>query len=221
MHLGLIGGIGPAATEFYYRGLIGSCPPPLALTIAHADMATLRTNLMENNAARQAAIFSEHVDQLKAAGADVAAITSIAGHFCIGELAEISSLPLVNALSVLNDALSAMGLKRVALLGSKVAMQTHLYGTITDIEIVLPPEPTLSKVGEQYFAMAEAQHATEEQRELFFGAGRELCDTERADAVVLAGTDLFLAFADSDPGFRVIDSAEVHIMALSDAIKGG
>jgi aspartate racemase len=219
MHLGLIGGIGPAATEFYYRGLIGACPSPLALTIAHADMATLLKNLADDNPAQQAAIFGEHIEQLKAAGAEVAAVTSIAGHFCMRELAEISPLPLVNALSVLNDALSALKLKRIGLLGSKVAMQTHLYGTITGVEIVLPPEPTLSEVGEQYFAMAEAQRATAEQQQLFFRTGRELCNVQHAEAIVLAGTDLFLAFADSEPGFKVIDSAEVHINALSDAIK--
>jgi aspartate racemase len=137
------------------------------------------------------------------------------------ELVKISPLPLIDALSVLNDALSALQLTRVGLLGSKAAMQTHLYGTMSDIEIVLPPEPTLSKVGEQYFAMAEAQHATGEQQELFFRAGRELSEVEHADAIVLAGTDLFLAFADTEPGFNVIDSAEVHIRALSDAIKAG
>ncbi len=40
MHIGLIGGIGPAATDFYYRGLIdrhAAAGIPLDCTIAHAD----------------------------------------------------------------------------------------------------------------------------------------------------------------------------------------
>lgn len=57
MHIGLIGGIGPAATEFYYRGLIdrhaaaGTAPD---LTIVHADVRVMARNLA-NNAARQQA----------------------------------------------------------------------------------------------------------------------------------------------------------------------
>ena len=39
MHIGLVGGIGPAATEFYYRGLVArhaGSAKPMELTIVHA-----------------------------------------------------------------------------------------------------------------------------------------------------------------------------------------
>ena len=61
MHIGLIGGIGPAATDFYYRRLIAafaSRKKPLELTIAHADTPTLLNNLARNDKAGQAAIFT-------------------------------------------------------------------------------------------------------------------------------------------------------------------
>ena len=44
MHVGLIGGIRPAATDYYYRGLIRAMAArglPLDLTIAHADAEAL------------------------------------------------------------------------------------------------------------------------------------------------------------------------------------
>jgi aspartate/glutamate racemase len=44
MHIGLIGGIGPAATEFYYRGLVArhaASGTHLELTIDHADLREL------------------------------------------------------------------------------------------------------------------------------------------------------------------------------------
>ena len=59
MHIGLIGGIGPAATEYYYRGLIARhtrSGTPLELTIAHADVRELAQNLA-NNDARSRRIF--------------------------------------------------------------------------------------------------------------------------------------------------------------------
>ena len=48
MHIGLIGGIGPAATEHYYRGLIerhSRAGVPLELTIVHADVRELSRNV--------------------------------------------------------------------------------------------------------------------------------------------------------------------------------
>src|ERR1700687_3185874 len=59
MHIGLIGGIGPAATDFYYRRLISTFAnerAALDLTIVHADTATLLGNIASNNAASQIAI---------------------------------------------------------------------------------------------------------------------------------------------------------------------
>ena len=48
MHIGLIGGIGPAATDFYYRGLVDrhrAADIPLDCTIAHADVREMSRNL--------------------------------------------------------------------------------------------------------------------------------------------------------------------------------
>ena len=53
MHIGLVGGIGPAATEYYYRGLIelhGGSGIPLELTIVHADVRELAQNLANHDA---------------------------------------------------------------------------------------------------------------------------------------------------------------------------
>ena len=218
MHIGLIGGIGPAATEFYYRGLTraqSSMVNAMELTIAHADMKMLLRNLAANEPEKQALTFARHLTQLAAAGAEIAAVTSIAGHFCIRELEAISPLPLVDALARISDELHRRGLHRVGLLGSVAAMKSGLYGTLTDLEVVVPQGADMQLVGQEYLAMATAQRAEERQRKLFFSAGADLCSKQGAQAVLLAGTDLFLAFGDANPGFEVIDSAEVHIQALA------
>ena len=106
MHLGLIGGIGPAATEFYYRRLLQR-GASVALTISHADINLLLANQRIGAAQAQAEIFAAHIQQLKAAGAETAAVTSVAGHFCHAELAPISALPLVSILETLDKHFSA------------------------------------------------------------------------------------------------------------------
>jgi hypothetical protein len=69
-HIGLISGIGPAATDFYYRRLIStfaSKQAALDLTIVHADTPTLLSNLASNNAAAQVAIYMRLTKRLAAA----------------------------------------------------------------------------------------------------------------------------------------------------------
>ena len=68
MEIGLIGGIGPAATDFYYRNLIerfASEGKNLDMTIVHADAPTLIKNLMEDNKDRQVAIYNDLTQKLK------------------------------------------------------------------------------------------------------------------------------------------------------------
>ena len=217
MHIGLIGGIGPAATEFYYRRLVQQCNAhdvQLELTIAHADVRTLLRNLASDARDQQADVFRRHVEQLAAAGAGVAAITSIAGHFCFDELEAASPLPLQSALRSMDQYLNSRDLLRVGLLGSKVAMESKLYGAIRGVEVVVPQGDMLPAVSDEYFSMVAAQEATAAQQELFFAAGEALMHEQGAEAVVLAGTDLFLAFDGASPGFEVIDSAEVHVLSL-------
>lgn len=55
MHIGLIGGVGPAATEFYYRGLTdrhAKSGTRLELTIVNAEVRDLAQNLANKDCAK-------------------------------------------------------------------------------------------------------------------------------------------------------------------------
>src|SRR6202020_467140 len=102
MHIGLIGGIGPGATDFYYRRLISTFAgkkATLDLTIVHADTPTLLSNLARNNAIAQTAIYTRLTNRLVAAAAECVGVTSIAGHFCIDEFKAVSPLPVVDMIA--------------------------------------------------------------------------------------------------------------------------
>jgi len=217
MHIGLIGGIGPAATEFYYRGLVrafAAANRKLELTIANAEVRDLTGNLAKLDHKAQAGIFVELIGRLKAAGAKAAAVTSIAGHFCIEELTAISPLPLINVLPELDRAFREMGVKRIGILGSGMVMQSRFHGGVTSVEIVAPKGAELEEAGNRYLALATAGVATDDDRRFFLDAGRKLVREQGADVVVLSGTDLFLAFDGASPGYPLADAAEIHIGAI-------
>ena len=222
MHIGLIGGIGPAATDYYYRGLIRALAGTgrsLDVTISHADSATLIGNLSENNIEAQTETFLKLIDRLMAAGADCVAVTSIAGHFCIEPVTQKSPIPVVNLIHTVKAEIQRLGLSSVGLLGTKTVMESDFYGRLTSIEVVIPEGEDLDKVHNNYVEMAMAMSATESHRETFLRAGQQMCDGQGAEAVLLAGTDLFLAFDGQPCNFNVIDCAELHISALAEQAK--
>jgi len=219
MRIGLIVGIGPAATDLYYRFLITTLAArgvDLELTMAHADAPTLLRNQASGDADAQVAIYRRLTGRLQAAGASAVAVTSIAGHFCIDAFKAVSPLPVIDMLVEVDREIEREGLRRVGILGTRVAMETRLYGAVRHAEIIAPPTDVLLRVHDAYTAMAITGAVTEAQCELFFSAGRALVEGQGAEAVLLGGTDLGLAFAGRDPGFRTFDCAAVHASAIAE-----
>jgi aspartate racemase len=217
MHIGLIGGIGPAATDFYYRGLIDrhrAANIPLEVTICHADVREMGHNLAEGQARKQAEIFARLVERMKAAGAKEAAITSMGGHFCAPELEKISALPIINGIRPVGAAVAARKLKKIGVLGTRTVMGNQLYGGVPTAQLIAPDGPMFDKVADAYSAMAGIGHVTDQQRQIFFEAGRTLVRERGAEAIMLGGTDLFLAFVGYPPDFALVDCADIHVDAI-------
>jgi len=218
MHIGLIGGIGPAATDFYYRRLISafaSKKTPLELTIVHADTPTLVGNLASNDAAAQVAIFARLTNRLVAAGAECAVVTSIAGHFCIDAFKAVSPLPVVDMISEVARAVQERGLKRIGILGTRTAMETRLFGGVTSAEIVPPGGTDLDDVHDAYVSMAASGVATDAQRAVFTAACQRLLNDTGVEAIMLGGTDLALVFNDQTADFPLVDCAAIHVDAVA------
>lgn len=219
MHIGLIGGIGPAATDFYYRRLIAtfaSRKTPLDLTIVHADTPTLLAHLASHDVAAQVAIYMRLTNRLAAAGAGCVAITSIGGHFCVDAFAAASPLPVVNMIGEVNRAIEQRGFRRVGILGTRTVMNTRFYGGVSTATVVSPSGQDLDDVHEAYVAMASAGVVTEAQRAVFEAAIQRLLQDEGAEAIMLGGTDLALAFDERTSTVPLIDCAGIH----ADAIAG-
>jgi len=221
MHIGLIGGIGVAATVVYYQRLAAAVAQRgarLDLTIVHGDIQELIRNNLADKRDEQARAFLPLVERLRDAGCDCAALTSLGAHFCFDELAAISPLPLISGVAPLDDHFAAQGIGQVGLLGTRVVMRTRLYGQLArTAAIALDDE--IETLGQMYQEVAVAGHCTPGQRAAFLDAGRRMM-AQGAGAIVLAGTDLNLAFDGQDPGYPVIDALDVHVALLADLAAG-
>ena len=214
MHIGLIGGIGPGATDFYYRRLISTFAgknATLDLTIVHADTPTLLSNVARNNAVVQTAIYTRLTKRLVSAGAECVAVTSIAGHFCIDDFKAVSPLPVVDMMAEVSHAIERRGLKRIGIIGTRTVMETR----IPSAEIVPPSEADLDDVHQAYISMAASGFVTEDQRSIFNAVSHRLLGDQGVEAIMLGGTDLALAFNEQTTDFPLVDCAGIHVDAIA------
>jgi aspartate racemase len=217
VHIGLIGGIGPAATEFYYRHLSrahANAKRALDLTLVNADAGELIGHLRADARDAQAAAFMRLTRRLQAAGAEIVVVTSIAGHFCIGEFEAISPLPVLSIIPAVRAKLERLGLSRVGLIGTRVAMASRLYGGLSGFDVRLPAGADLDATDREYLDMAMTGGVTPHHREFFFRVCRDL-HADGAQAVLLAGTDLCLVFDGYDCGVPTVDCALAHVEAIT------
>lgn len=221
MHIGLIGGIGPAATVVYYQRLCAAMAERrarLELTIVQADIHELIANNLADRREAQAMVYAGLIDRLKSAGADCVAITSLGGHFCFEETVARSALPLVSAVDPLDAYFAAEGIGTVGLLGTRVVMRTKLYGQLRRTRAIAL-EAEIEDLGQLYQDMAVEGFCDDTTRARFLEAGQRLADAG-AEAIVLAGTDLNLAFDGQETSYRVIDALDVHVALLADLASG-
>ena len=222
MHIGLLGGIGVAATVVYYQRLTAAMTKrgvaKLDLTIVHGDIQELICNNLADRREEQAQAFLPLVRRLRDAGCGCAALTSLGAHFCLAELSALSPLPIVSGVAPLDSYFAERGIRRIGLLGTRVVMRTRLYGQLVRTEaLVLDDE--IETLGQTYQEVAVAGVCQPAQRDLFLDAGSRMI-AAGAEAIVLAGTDLNLAFNKQDPGYPVFDALDVHVDRLADIAAG-
>jgi aspartate racemase len=141
-------------------------------------------------------------------------VTSIAGHFCIEAFKAVSPLPVVDMIAEVNQAIVQRGFERIGILGTRTVMETRFYNGVSSATIVPPEGPELDDVHHAYVTMASSGVVTAEQRAVFNAVSQKLLH-QGAQAIMLGGTDLVLAFNESDTPFPLIDCARIHADAIA------
>ena len=104
---------------------------------------------------RQVRIYNRLTEQLAQAGAECVVVSSIAGHFCIDAFKARSSLPVVDLLAEVDQAVKLRGLERVGILGTRTVMETRFYAALSNAGHYAQGH-ALDQVHEAYVAMAAA-----------------------------------------------------------------
>lgn len=218
---GLVTGLGMGAGIFYYKSLVdahlarGVSP---SLLMVHADVRKVMRLAQERKARELAEYLSGLLQHLADGGAALATIPAFSPQICAAELAEITPLPLVNVLDVMAAEAARRKLRRVAVFGARVTMETGLFGKLEECDVVGLSGEETDLVSNIYSRIVEDAKASPGDYDQLRALAYRVIERETLDAVVLAGTDLAFVFDESNTDFPHLDGARVHIAAIVDAL---
>lgn len=215
--------MGVAAAVHYYKGLVLAHEQhgvSLDMVMAHAKVARVLEYVRADDRDGLAGYLLGFLDRLEAAGAECAVIPAVTPHFCIRELEVRTRLPLFNIFDPLRAELAARSLHRVAIFGTRFVMDSRLYGMVPEVEIVSASTEETDAIDKTYTELASRGEGTEEQHQILTSVAHTLCQRNKVDAIVFAGTDLAHIFNPSNTDFPYVDCAAIHIRAIAQGLVG-
>ena len=212
--LGLVAGLGVGASMYYYKALVdghlvrGRSP---RILMAHADVGRVSRYVAAREARELAEYLADLLRQLRAGGAHIATIPAITPHMCAAQLADITPLPLIGLADAIAAEVRRRACRRVALFGSRLTIESHLFGTLHGVTVVDPSFDEIETVVRIYNRVVDEARCSTEDYERLRELAHTLVERESLDAIILAGTDLALVFDSDNADFPHVDCARVHI----------
>jgi aspartate racemase len=226
--VGLVGGMTPESTLEYYRNLIQSArerlrdPDPLrnpVVIIYSLDLAQVAALQRAGRTDDLAAHLAGICETLRAAGAEVGALTANTPHLYFEEIQAGTSLELVSIVETTCRASVGLGLRRPLLLGTRTTMESPMYRdrlAAGGIEMLTPDEQGRQRLDETIYTELAVADVRPETRSRLLALCREAIEHRGADGVILGCTELPLVLSQDDLPVPVIDTARVHVEAILD-----
>lgn len=226
--LGLIGGIGPESTLLYYKKLVyllqnevGSTFLP-NLTIESLNVFDVLAFCEKEDFDGLISYLMKGINSLIASGSEVIALTGNTPHIVFDQLQMKSSVPLVSIVEATKDAAKHFDYTKIGLLGTKFTMQTEFFKKPfidVGIAVVVPRNDEQLFIAEKISQELEHGIVSMETQKQMLKIVQRMCDEDNIEAIVLGCTELPLIFKESILSIPALDTLEIHIQKLINAIR--
>ena len=226
--IGLVGGIGPASTVDYYLGLIERCRAEFGenvypeIVIDSVSLTTATDFLAQNDFDGNAQLMLKSLAGLKAAGAEIAAITANTEHIVWDRISDKFQLPVVSIVEATAAEILRKGYRKVLILGTIFTMKSGLYEkplAERGITPILPTDEDKEKIANLFFPNLENGIVVPEDKVKMLEIVGRYVREKGADAVLLGCTELPLMIKDGDLDVPLLNTTRIHLNAIFDATK--
>lgn len=220
--IGLIGGMSPESTVFYYKTLNRLTKERLG---GHASAKILlhSVNFAETHALQAAGeweVLGDHLASaaqgLKRAGADLIALATNTMHKCAPAIEAATDLPFIHIADATAAALLTDKRKRPALLGTRFTMAERFYTDrleASGLRPVLPDQRAQTEINRIIFD--ELVHGIiNENSRRYYAEAVALLAGEGADSVILGCTEIGMLLNAENAPLPPYDTALLHCRSL-------
>ncbi len=166
-----------------------------------------------------ARVLAQAAQSLERAGADFIMIPCNTVHFVADEVQQAIAIPLLHIADALGEHLTANGVSKAALLGTRFTMESgFLRERLQDrhrIETHTPAESYRAEISRIIYEELAHGHATDSSRRTFSRIAARLV-SEGIEDVILGCTELAMLVGDDDDPPRFHDTLEIHAKAAVD-----
>src|SRR4026209_2303534 len=155
--VGIVGGVGPESTIDYYRRILAAWaredPSPTPSIVIDSLDVQRALRLVANDRPALIEYLVASVRRLAGAGGDFVAMTAHTPHVVCDGIGARSPVPLVSIVEVCAEEARRLGLRRLALLGTRFTMEGGFYATVCarqGITAISPREADRAWLHERY-----------------------------------------------------------------------
>jgi aspartate racemase len=217
--IGLIGGMSWESSVVYYniinkkvREILGGfhCAKSIMVTVEFAEIQLLQH--AEDWKALDD-IMVKAAKQLEAAGADFVVLGTNTMHLCSPAIIQNISIPFLHIAEATGMKIAEMGLKKVALLGTRFTMEKDFYKTYIfnkfGIEVIIPDETEREQIHNTIYRELVQGLIKDESRKTFQQIIANL-EKRGAEGVILGCTEIPSLIKQTDVKIPVFDTTAIH-----------
>lgn len=222
--IGIIGGVGPQATQYLYGKIIELAQQKYGAKnnddFPHLIIESLPIPDFISNKEQVPVAFKmleESVVRFVAAGVDRICIASNTVHILLPELRKVSQLNFLSIVDLVSDKCQFYGYQKVALLGTPVLTESNTYDEafgLRKIDLIKPEKEDL-KIVEEIIRGVIAGNNHNLNKESYISLINKLFDAG-AQGIILGCTELPMAIDYAVLGKRIINSDEVLAEGIVD-----
>jgi aspartate racemase len=228
--IGLLGGMSWESTALYYRLLNAGMNKALGghhnarSVLVTFDFAELLAYGDAGRWDRMAADLIAGAHRLVAAGADCAVITANTAHAVADEVASAIDVPLLHIVDATAAAISARGIQRVGLIGTKFCLELGFYQRRLreghGIDAIVPGPEARQDLHRIIVDELTRGEVRADSRARSLAIARDLA-AAGAGGIVIACTELPLLMAEDDFPMPAFDTTRLHVDAMIRYALGG
>jgi len=217
--IGLIGGMSWESSAVYYsiinrkvREILGGfhCAKSIMVTVEFAEIQRLQ-HAEDWKALDE--IMVKAAKQLEAAGADFVVLGTNTMHLCSPAIIQNISIPFLHIAEATGMKIAGMGLKKVALLGTKFTMEKDFYKTYIfnrfGIEVIIPTETEREQIHNTIYRELVQGLIKDDSRKKFQQIIGNL-EKRGAEGVILGCTEIPSLISQPDVKIPVFDTTAIH-----------